>query len=132
MNDELTEETVTDFSEAPVAPEAPVDESDAVAEPAGDATEGETKKGRPRDPNTEARDAAVLAALSEAPATRDALATKLEIAGNLVYLSLWRLRNAKKVIKLNGKTWALPGTVLPEPAAKTVDEPATEEALAES
>jgi len=127
--DELTEETVTDFTDAPEAPEAPEVEATETDE----STEAEaTTKGRPRDPAAVERDNSVLAALGEGPATRDELATKLGIKGNLVYLSLWRLRNAEAVVKLNGKTWALPGTVLPEPEPKVTAEPAAEEASAES
>lgn len=131
MNDELVEETATDFTDA--APEVPEAEVEATADAeAGEATEEATAtKGRPRDEATIQRDDAVLAAIAEGPITRDELATKLGIKGNLVYLSLWRLRNAEKVVKLNGKTWALPGTVLPEPAPKTAEAPAAEEAPAE-
>lgn len=132
---ELTEETVTDFTGAPEAPEAPEATTDETA--AAETGEGEAAvaKGRPRDEATIARDNSVLEAVTAGPKTRDQIAADLEITGNLVYLSLWRLRNAGKVVKLNGKTWALPGTVLPEPEPKTkaTEEPAVEtEAPAES
>jgi len=135
MSNELTEETVTDFTDAPVVPEAETETgaAEAIDTEAGEASEeGATTKGRPRDEATIQRDDAVLAAIAEGPITRDQLATKLEIKGNLVYLSLWRLRNAGKVIKLNGKTWALPGTELPEPEAKTAAAPVAEEVTADS
>lgn len=131
----LTEETVTDFSEAPALPEAPEaqETQEPVANEGDEVTDadGEKSKGRPRDPNVAERDEKVLTAIAEGPITRDALAAKLDIPGNHVYLSLWRLRRADKIVKLNGKTWALPGTVLPEPAPKAT-EPAVEEAPAES
>jgi predicted Rossmann fold nucleotide-binding protein DprA/Smf involved in DNA uptake len=132
--EELTEETAMDFTGAPEAPEAPEAEAAETGETA-EASEEATAKGRPRDPGAVDRDEKVLAAVAAGPKTRDQIATELEIAGNLVYLSLWRLRNAGKVAKLNGKTWALPGTVLPEPApkaAKTAEEPADEDVAAES
>lgn len=135
MSNELVEENVTDFTDAPAVPEAETENSTAEAADteAGEATEeGTTTKGRPRDEATIQRDEAVLAAIKEGPITRDQLATKLEIKGNLVYLSLWRLRNAGQVIKLNGKTWAVPGTELPAPEAKTADVPVTEEVTADS
>lgn len=139
MSDEtLAEETVTDFTEAPAVPEDPTAGTEAETASTTESGEGAnaeatTSKGRPRDEATIQRDESVVKALGEGPATRDELATKLDIAGNLVYLSLWRLRKADKVIKLNGKTWALPGTVLPEPAPKATEAPAAEaEAEAEA
>lgn len=54
------------------------------------------RRGRPRPEETKQRDEQVLSALTE-PLTRASLATKIDMAPNDVYLSLWRLRRDGKV-----------------------------------
>lgn len=76
---------------------------DAVVEVAidgGDASADKSKRGRPRDPQAETRDEQVREALAEGPQSREQLATKLGLEGNLVYLSLWRLRKSGIVEKV--------------------------------
>jgi hypothetical protein len=82
--------------------------------PAADPT---APRGRPRPDTTIERDEKVLAAITEAPGTRKQLVERLGMAGNEVYLSLYRLSRATppKIIK-NGSTWQTPDYVAPEPA----------------
>lgn len=56
-----------------------------------------TAKGRPRPEDVVARDRQVFDALADQGLTRVALAEKLSIAPNIVYLSLWRLKRDSKV-----------------------------------
>lgn len=71
-------------------------------------------RGRPRPGNTVERDAKVLAHLEANPAgkTRKELVAELETPGNEVYLSLYRLSRADKIVK-NGGTWSVAGATAP-------------------
>lgn len=130
-NEDLSTEPVTDFSEAPEVPVDPAADAEVTADNTDESTdEKPARKGRPRDEKTVERDAQVLAVITEKPSTRDEIATKLGVEGNLVYLSLWRMKRDEKIVKLNGKTWALPGTVLAEPEPKADNEPVADENVA--
>jgi hypothetical protein len=71
-------------------------------------TSDASKRGRPRPEATKARDAAVLAFLktAEAPQSRKQIAEALEIPGNEVYLSIYRLSRATpaEIVK-DGSSW---------------------------
>lgn len=72
------------------------------------------RRGRPRDPKAMERDEQVKTALADGtPKTREQLATELGIEGNLVYLSLWRLKRDNVVVKTNvegiKRAWQLVG-----------------------
>lgn len=70
-------------------------------------------RGRPRPDATVERDARVLAFLNEkGPASRKVIAEGLEIGGNEVYLSLYRLSRADK-IKREGAAWSVVGAEVP-------------------
>lgn len=70
------------------------------------------QRGRPRPDATVTRDARVLEYLTANGAkTRAELATALEIGGNEVYLSLYRLSRATPpAVEKRGNRWATPGT----------------------
>lgn len=86
-----------------------------MTEPEAPAADAATR-GRPRPDVTVERDEKVLAAITEAPGTRKELVERLGMAGNEVYLSLYRLSRADppKIVK-NGATWQTPDYVAPEP-----------------
>lgn len=60
------------------------------------ANEGVRGRGRPRPPEVIERDESVFEGLTE-PMTIRQLAEKLDVPRNFVYLSLWRLRDDKRV-----------------------------------
>lgn len=69
------------------------------------------QRGRPRPDATIERDEQVRKHLeANGPKSRAALAVELEMPGNQVYLSLWRLAHAEppKIVKQGG-TWAVAG-----------------------
>jgi hypothetical protein len=58
------------------------------------------RRGRPRSQETIDRDTQVLTALREGgPQTKEQLVAKLNLAPQLVYLSLWRLRRTSQVTR---------------------------------
>lgn len=84
----------------------------AVEQDTDDSAAG--RRGRPRDPRAQERDDRVKTALGDGSVkTREQLATELGMEGNLVYLSLWRLRRAGEVEKTSGegakRAWRLVG-----------------------
>lgn len=60
------------------------------------------RRGRPRSPETIARDERVLAALREGPRTKEQLVEQLGFTPQLVYLSLWRLNRTGLVTRGSG------------------------------
>ena len=71
-------------------------------------TESTTGRGRPRPDATVERDAKVLAFITEkGPSTRKSIAEGLEMPGNEVYLSLYRLSRAGQIAR-SGGTWRVP------------------------
>jgi len=88
-----------------------------MTEPEASATDT-TTRGRPRPDSTIERDEKVLAAIVEAPGTRKALVERTGLAGNEVYLSLYRLSRANPPkIKKVGSTWQSVDYVAPESPA---------------
>lgn len=72
-----------------------------------------TQRGRPRPDATVERDERVLKHIeAEGPKTRPELATALDMPGNQVYLSLYRLSRSDppRVVKTGGK-WGIAGAV---------------------
>lgn len=59
------------------------------------------RRGRPRSQETIQRDDVIATALNEGPLTKDKLVEKLGLKPEHVYLSLWRLRKAGKVVKVS-------------------------------
>lgn len=64
-------------------------------------TDAPRGRGRPRPQDVIERDESVYEGLTEAMTIKQ-LAEKLEVPRNFVYLSLWRLRDAKRVRRNNG------------------------------
>jgi hypothetical protein len=84
---------MTEITEAPEAPET---------------TEASAGRGRPRSADTIARDERVFAHIKEhGPKTRKQLADELELPGNEIYLSLYRLsRTEPPHIVRSGSNWS--------------------------
>lgn len=86
------------------------DASTEVEAPAAAAASGDKRRGRPRSQETIERDDLVLQLLSDGVArTRDEIAEELSVdKGSIVYLSLYRLRNAGKVqrVEVAGQRFA--------------------------
>lgn len=74
-----------------------------------------TQRGRPRPDATVERDARVLRHITENGAkNRAELADELELPGNQVYLSLYRLsRSDPPTIVKQGSKWNVPGAATP-------------------
>ena len=82
-----------------------------------------TQRGRPRPNATIDRDERVRKHLeAEGPRSRAALATELDMPGNQVYLSLWRLSHSDppKIVK-QGARWAVPDAPEAPAAAAPVE-----------
>lgn len=77
--------------EAAPEPEATVEPTEA---------EGNSRRGRPRDPSVQQRDERVFEALgSGEPKTKSQLSEELSLSPNTVYLSLWRLHREGRVAR---------------------------------
>ena len=86
----------------PVSEPPIVDFSDAPSDPpvASEAPEAPRRRGRPRSPQTIERDERVLKALhASGQLTKEQLVSELQLEPNMVYLSLWRLRRAGRVVR---------------------------------
>jgi len=85
-----------------------------MTEPEQPQEQAQTRAGRPRPEATVAQDAQVLqlieASVDEngqpAGITRKALEEQTGLPGNKVYLSIWRLKTAGSIHKVEGNKWA--------------------------
>ena len=73
--------------------------TEAVVADAATAEASTAARGRPRPDETKERDEKVFAAIagSDRPVTREEIANGTGLAGNLAYLSLYRLNRAERV-----------------------------------
>lgn len=63
---------------------------------------GAARKGRPRSPETIARDQAIMHLLSSGPKTRNALAASLGISKSLTSIAINRLKDSEKIKRCVG------------------------------